>query len=173
MPTIAGNLIYKTVGETVGGELFRLNFGGELGICVTLLSAGDKPAAVIGAIQSNEQDRPTHMSWSADAVCASYGTGWVLDPVWGSEGYQNNRELEEVAKVLWCDDRGAVLNFYPRLNDHTTGDHGGDIISGGLREPELKTSLPVRHWRIWASEADRNRPGAKPVVEYGAPKVPD
>jgi hypothetical protein len=41
-----------------------------------------------------------------------------------------------------------------------------DLVNGGRAEM-AGACVPVARWNIWTNEAERNRPGATPLVSFG------
>jgi hypothetical protein len=165
MATIAGNLSFKTIGETIAGELFITRIRGSSATCIHLESYEGDP--ILGMLKWEDSDRPSYSRWSdKNLKCVSYGTDWLLDPILGPESFPRNSYEETEYRVLYLHAGFAVLRLGRAMSPTNFEDVETDILGNG-RQSAGVDAVPVRHWRIWASEADRNRPGAKPIVEFG------
>ena len=144
-----------------------MKLGGMHALCVTLLSnQTGKP--LVGILKIEKETRPVYVDLDRTLRCSSHGTAWVLEPVWGDESYPANNSAD-LQKAVWIDGETGVLIFGKPSSDSTFDDTEADLIGSGLVN-KTNSSIPAKHWRIWASEADRNRPGASPLVEFGAPE---
>ena len=87
MVLILTDATQKPVGETVPGELFRIELRSKSATCLTL----EKPEngrLLIGILQFQEIDRPSFIVNLATNIPAlSFGTAWAIEPVIGQETY--------------------------------------------------------------------------------------
>ncbi|MBZ9759340.1 hypothetical protein LB553_00345 [Mesorhizobium sp. CA8] len=170
MAVLLSGLGHKSVSDTQPGELYRMPLRGGNATCITL-EIREGGQFLVGILQSPAVDRPSYLITDGKIPCASYGADWLIEPVYGAESFPSNGYAERTERTLYLASDRALLRFDRPQNPNSFDYVFGNLLAGGCGD-RTENDVPVSHWRIWASEADRIRPGAKPVVEFGAPEKP-
>lgn len=166
MVLILTDATQKPVGETVPGELFRIELRSKSATCLTL----EKPEngrLLIGILQFQEIDRPSFLvNLAANIPALSFGTAWAIEPVIGQETYPRLGYFHEDAGVLFLQDGDAILRF-----DNPQRPDDYDVVNASLigngRIERANHAVPCMRWRIWQTAADRDRAGGEPLVQFG------
>jgi hypothetical protein len=164
MATLAGNFQHKLVSQTQPGELFRTRARKTSAICVNVEAAGNSRVRV-GILKWHEVEHPTYLVSEGNEPCVSYGTDWAVEPLLGDESFPQRGE--EPAGSLLIGNGLTALRLDPAQGRSDFDYFHIDLVHGGRVEIRDHV-VPVIRWRIWAAAEDRNRPGATPVVEFGA-----
>lgn len=166
MPTVLNSCQFKTIGSTTPGELFRINLGGSLAVCLNLeLYEG---SVIVGILKSPLIKTPSYYrNNSPDQACFSYGCHWLLDVHLGDESFPINSYAEIKPRTLYLQNNFAILRMSKFERQAGYDDVDIDILGAG-QQPVKEPSVPVMCWSIWANEADRKQIGAIPVVQFEA-----
>ncbi|RUV66741.1 MAG: hypothetical protein EOR30_34360 [Mesorhizobium sp.] len=165
MAVLLANFQHKLVGDTEPGELFRIRFRTGFAICVNIEPANGGLVR-LAVLQGTDIRHPTFLSSEAAKPCMSYGTAWAIEPTIGDESFPAT-ECGNMA-TLYIGNELAALRLDPPTAASDFDCFHIDLVNGG--SVELNGAfVPSARWKIWAVEDDRNRPGAKPIVEFGEP----
>lgn len=167
MATITAGFECKTVGDTVPGELFRIQLRGQVATCVTLATTEGKNP-LVGILAGGTFDRPAHFECSKNSKCISFGLNWVIDPIFGDESGPLQTNSNDDIDVLHIQDGDAFLRF----DEANEPARSINMLYGSLTGSRLldytTNSVPFERWRIWLSAKDRERPGAEPFLSFPA-----
>jgi hypothetical protein len=156
---IEGSLAYKKLNQCSPGELVRFRAPYDLAIIADQQSGHTrfgflKPRCILSRYPS-------------DTDCISYGVDWLLVPEPGDETYPKNNNHTEDSGALHVDARGMLMTFSPSSE--------GMALPLALRLPSMEVvetpghhSAPILRWKLWLSEAARDR-GEEPFFEFQPP----
>ncbi|MBB3410674.1 hypothetical protein FHT87_004606 [Rhizobium sp. BK316] len=145
------------------GELCQVQFGTGLGISFPI--AIDGPRRLIAILKLGEEVRPTvHEVVNLRTPCLSYGQDWVLAPEVNASATISSRHSETPGAIhLYTE--GATMYLAPFTRESMMD--GYRLALPGFGQGQIPTdSIPVLKWKLWTSEADRQRPGATPLLEF-------
>jgi hypothetical protein len=166
MAVLLSKLNHKSVSDTQPGELYRMPLRGEYAICVTL-EVRDGGQFLLGILRSPSVDRPSYLITDGRIPCVSYGTEWLIEPVYGDDSFPSNGYAERTERVLYLAPDRALLRFDRPQTPNSFDYVFGNLLAGGCMD-RSQNDIPVSQWCVWASEADRSRADAVPVVQFGA-----
>lgn len=165
MAIILDQLESKTIGETVAGELFRMELRDGFATCVTLEN-GDQGPFLIGILAADEVDRPSYLpNPERPTRCASFGIDWIIEPIIGAETYPRRGYVHEDVGLLYLQGDDAILRFDRVPNPRDMDSVNVSLVGHGRVERAID-AIPFRRWRIWQSLEMRNRHGTAPLLEF-------
>jgi hypothetical protein len=147
-------------GQTKAGDLLKLGRSGW----IALVIHEQDGKRVLGILNSDRDPRPYHVVFQSHPVCFRYRDGWVLELTEG-DITKDSTKWDHLPGVITIGASGTTMNFAPpdfsynELTVNLTTFEWDDVQQGAVAFPT---------WRIWASEADRTRPGAKPIFAFSA-----
>lgn len=165
MPSLLNSLEIKAVTNTNAGEMFRLKLRGKLALCVAIGDSHGRGRPV-GILKHEDFDRPIFFEADLNHKCASYGTEWVIDTAYDENSYPVEYTSSERG-VLYVNQGGALLRFHRFGNNDDFDGETVDLVTAKFAE-RTNNDIPVRSWKIWASEKDRVDPRAQPIVAFGS-----
>jgi hypothetical protein len=163
LATLLEHFPQKSVGETVPGELIWIPFCGGVALCINI-EAAHGGLVRLGILKGNDIDRPSYFCSAAALWCISYGTDWVIEPIFGDESFSAEEGGRQT--TLYLANGAAALRF-DRVSESSELDYLYVDLTRGSLVDIGGYAVPVERWKIWACEADRNSFGNGPVVTFG------
>lgn len=163
LATLLERLKQKSVGETVPGELLWIPFCGGVALCINM-EAAHGGLVRLGILKGNDIDRPSYFCSAAALSCVSYGTDWVIEPIFGGESFSTEGRMREA--TLYLANGVAALRFDRISQPSELNCLYVDLTRGSLVDIGGH-AVPVKRWKIWAREPDRKISGIGPVVAFG------
>lgn len=154
--------VIKPLREIEDGELFRMPMRDSYALSVILERS---PARlVVGVINSPEAGHPFYMRMDNDmALCASYGTEWLIVPEIGEESYVHPHYFEDELGTLFLSAEDAWMRFdtATRISDFDMRRYS--LLSRGVVEV-IQKAVPHRQWSIWQSAEELNSRHGQPLA---------
>lgn len=168
--------ILKPVIKAEAGELITIAMSGHRALALVL--AKEPTNLLVGVLRDDLAGAafPIPFAFTMDTQfgatkdCLSHGKEWVFELVAGPESHPGNKALWMSPGVVFATHSGPVI-FIPSTNDRTGFDgYSYNLATEALVESEDQ-GVPYLTWNIWASQDDRLRVGAKPLVSFvGTPR---
>lgn len=151
---IDSTLEYKTVSECAPGDLVRLR---------------DKIAIVLDPYKNRTRigllnPKCAVMIVPDNTHCISYGDNWILSTAVGKETYPKNGNYTEESGCIILDARGMLLVFGPSASLESEG-LAFDLRKKAVVASPGYESAPILNWKIWESQANRDR-GEPAMIEF-------
>lgn len=153
---VEGSLGYKKLSACTPGELVRFRTPYDLAIVADTEGQHTR----LGFL------KPHCMlsRYPSDTDCVSYGTDWLLVPEPGDEMYPKNYGHTEHSGALHIDSRGILMTFSPSAE--------AVALPVALLLPSMEVvetpgheCAPILKWKLWLSEAARDR-GEEPFFQF-------
>ena len=155
----------KTMASVVPGELFAFNLKSHRAI--GLAAAADPNGVVIIVLRTDETGVPCPIAidLSNRGHCISFGKDWVLQVRPGLESVPGNRSEWNAPGSIYVGVGGARLYAPWQDGFHHSSGVTFDLATSTIIA-EADDGIPHLSWAIWSSAAERDRPGAVPLVEF-------
>lgn len=161
---IGPELSLKKIDALEVGELVRFKFNGEPALAFVFYKTDQKTGF---AMLESAEGEPFHQQIErVSSRFLSYGTGWAIEAVPGDDVMSGDKSSGDVSGTLFLADDGFQLLLGPHAEDVR---HNELVVRLPSMEIESlnSNSVAMRGWRLWASNDDRDREGAKPLFEFG------
>jgi hypothetical protein len=163
LATLLEHFPQKSVGETVPGELILIPFCGGAALCINI-EAAHGGLVRLGILKGNDLKRPSYFCSAAALCCISYGTDWVIEPIFGDESFSAEEGAPQA--TLYLANGVAALRF-DRVSESSELNYLNVDLTRGSLVDIGGHAVPVKRWKIWARETDRNILGNEPIVTFG------
>lgn len=147
---------YKELKDCVAGELVRLRNGVDLAIALGDQHIGHGIAIIDPQFQ--------YRRIASSLYCVSFGADWIIEPIANEQTRPENAIHTEVFGSLHLTVKGVCIV----LNDATEDGHGAlglTFPTLTIGDPPGHHSAPILRWKLWLSEAARER-GEGPFFEF-------
>jgi hypothetical protein len=162
----------KLIHETVPGELVRIRHADKLTLAIVLsVAASNGPnrpdTCVLGFLEATpDADYPTHARINSDRKAISYGTDWLLEPVFGERSWPGNHRGSLSKGSLVLDGETYLALFYQNPDDSVHDEIWYDLTLCDFSAASPSGLVtPFECWRVWESRPHFERHGSKPLCE--------
>ena len=164
----------KSVDDVQPGELFTMSLAGASATCIALHGNQAEPDQFVAVVLISDFADEQHPFYSriirdGESVM-SFGRDWVLDLTDDSSCFTGMVSLSEEPGVVAVDSRGTTMRVARPPRQMTSSPARVDLREfklGGRVTNGCETLFPS--WKIWTSEAEATRLGAKPLFEFTSP----
>lgn len=165
---IIGKLSTKRLSDTKAGELVQVytaehtSFALVMGVNSRRVMVGVLPSAHGSPIAS-------YTRLSLDVKCLSFGTEFVIEPIWCAATRPGNAKHQADSGVLFIVGDAIFIGFQPGGNDPENimdAELYFDLTNSRVDETyPQEFAAPVLKWNIWEDTEAYNRPNSKALVE--------
>lgn len=162
---ITTKAIPKLTSQAEAGELISIRLGGRLHLAIVLAIENNHP--VLGIVMGFDANwYPFHVELQSGGKCLSFGTGWLLEPIFGPNSWPGNQEFHDTPGVVHMTPEGCMINFGARPEDWRHSTLSFNLEDNSIDHYDGNSAVPVLAWKIWESAAQRDRDGCDPLVQF-------
>jgi hypothetical protein len=158
----------KTLGQARVGELVKITVDG--GWHFAILLDGNEKRAMVGVLDPTAKSHtPKYHRLACREKCVSYGSEWAVEPIIDQEFIPGNSKHQASSGALFIAQSDALVCFQPAEQESNSTEVYFNLTKNSLEDSyPLVLGAPILKWRIWESNEEYQRTGAKPLLEVNA-----
>ena len=159
---IVNPLTHKSISEVQPGELIVTSFGSGFALAIYLRRL-EQSRSLFAIIGGPEFGTPEVYATEHTGNCLSYGQEWVLEVVPGEETFPQNHYRPDERASLFLDNATVVLSLkFAEFQRERRVNFDLNTMADHQLSPY---AAPVFAWRVWQSDFERQKSGARPIFE--------